>query len=128
MRSQGRRPARVGEIIRMEVSQLLVCELKDPRIGLTTVTDVKMSPDLKQARVYVSVLGGIAERQKTLEGLNNAASHIRHTIGSRLRLRNTPQLSFCYDSSIEYGAKIEELIQKSKQLSQPMDDDNWSTS
>lgn len=122
MKSQGRRPARVGEMIRMEVSQLLVSELKDPRIGLTTVTDVKMSPDLKQAKVYVSVLGGTEERHRTLEGLNNAASHIRHTIGARLRLRNTPLLSFCYDPSIEYGAKIEELIQKSKQLAQPPDE------
>src|SRR5438445_12729680 len=122
MKSQGRRPARVGEMIRMEVSQLLVCELKDPRIGLTTVTDVKMSPDLKQAKVYVSVLGGTEERHRTLQGLNSAASHIRHMIGARLRLRNTPELSFCYDPSIEYGAKIEELIQKSKQLAQPTDE------
>jgi ribosome-binding factor A len=119
MKTQGRRPVRVGEMIRMEISQLLVREVKDPRIGLTTVTEVKMSPDLKQARVYVSVLGGAKERQKTLEGLNSAASHIRHVIGERLRLRNAPELNFCYDQSIEYGARIEELILKSKQLSEP---------
>src|SRR2546429_6426364 len=122
MKSQGRRPARVGEMIRMEVSTLLVSELKDPRIGLTTVTDVKMSPDLKQAKVYVSVLGGLEEKQRTLKGLNNAAAHIRHRIGARLRLRSTPELSFCYDPSIEYGPRIEELIQKSKQPSQPTDE------
>jgi ribosome-binding factor A len=122
MKTQGRRPVRVGEMIRMEISQLLVRELKDPRIGLTTVTEVKMSPDLKQARVYVSVLGGAEERQKTLAGLNSAASHIRHAIGERLRLRNTPELTFCYDQSIEYGAKIEELILKSKQSTEPMDE------
>jgi ribosome-binding factor A len=122
MKTQGWRPARVGEMIRMEISELLVRELKDPRIGLTTVTEVKMSPDLKQARVYVSVLGGTEERQKTLDGLNSAASHIRHAIGARLRLRNAPELSFCYDHSIEYGAKIEELILKSKRPTEPVDE------
>jgi ribosome-binding factor A len=122
MKTQGWRPARVGEMIRMEISQLLIRELKDPRIGLTTVTEVKMSPDLKQARVYVSVLGGAEERQKTLAGLNSATSHIRHAIGERLRLRTAPELSFCYDPSIEYGARIEELILKSKQPTEPTDE------
>jgi len=122
MKAPGWRPARVGEMIRMEISDLLVRDLKDPRIGLTTVTAVKMSPDLKQARVYVSVLGGAEERQKTLAGLNSAAAHIRHAIGERLRLRNAPQLSFCYDQSIEYGAKIEELILKAKQPADPVEE------
>jgi ribosome-binding factor A len=122
MRTQGWRPARVGEMIRMEIGDLLVRDLKDPRIGLTTVTAVKMSPDLKQARVYVSVLGGTEERQKTLEGLSSAASHIRHLIGERLRLRNAPELSFCYDESIEYGARIEELILKAKRPPEPADE------
>jgi ribosome-binding factor A len=109
-------------MIRMEIGDLLVRDLKDPRIGLTTVTAVKMSPDLKQARVYVSVLGGTEERQKTLEGLSSAASHIRHLIGERLRLRNAPELSFCYDESIEYGARIEELILKAKRPPEPADE------
>ena len=119
MKTQGRRPERVGEMVRFEISELLVRGLRDPRIGLTSVTEVKMSPDLKQARVYVSVLGGIQERKQTLAGLNSAAPHIRHEIGARLRLRNIPELSFFYDESIEYGARIEELIQKTKQPSQP---------
>ncbi len=122
MKTQGRRPARVGEMIRMEIGDLLVRDLKDPRIGLTTVTAVRMSPDLKQARVYISVLGGTEERQRTLAGLNSAASHIRHLIGERLRLRNAPELSFCYDESIEYGARIEELILKAKQPPEPADE------
>jgi ribosome-binding factor A len=103
----------VGEMIRMEISELLR-ELRDPRIGLATITEVKMSPDLKHGKVYISVLGGLEERKKTLVGLNSAASHIRHEIASRLRLRNTPDLSFFYDESIEYGAHIEELLQKTK--------------
>jgi ribosome-binding factor A len=100
-------------MIRMEISELLR-ELRDPRIGLATITEVKMSPDLKHGKVYISVLGGLEERKKTLAGLNSAASHIRHEIASRLRLRNTPDLSFFYDESIEYGAHIEELLQKTK--------------
>jgi ribosome-binding factor A len=100
-------------MIRMEISELLP-GLRDPRIGLTTITEVKMSPDLKHGRVYVSVLGGAEERKNTLAGLNSAASHLRHEIATRLRLRNTPDLSFYYDESIEYGARIEELLQKTK--------------
>jgi ribosome-binding factor A len=118
MKAPVRRPTRVGELIREQISALMP-ELRDPRIGLTTVTEVKMSPDLKHARVYVSILGGAEEIAKTLAGLNSAASHLRHEIGARLRLRNTPDLAFFYDKSIEYGARIEELIVKTKQSSEP---------
>ena len=117
MKTPVRRPTRVGELIREQISSLMP-ELRDPRIGLTTVTEVKMSPDLKHGRVYVSILGGPEERAKTLAGLNSAASHIRHEISARLRLRNTPDLSFFYDESIEYGARIEELIVKTKKSSE----------
>jgi ribosome-binding factor A len=113
MKGPVRRPTRVGEMIRMEISELLPA-LRDPRIGLVAITEVKMTPDLKHGRVYISVLGGTEERKKTLAGLNSAASHIRHEIATRLRLRNTPELSFFYDESIEYGARIEELLQKTK--------------
>jgi ribosome-binding factor A len=82
---------------------------------MTTVTGVKMSPDLKQARVFVSVLGNEDDRRRSLQGLNSAAAHIRHQIGLELRLKNTPELTFVYDSSIEYGARIEELLQQVKQ-------------
>ena len=114
MKPPVRRPARVGELIREQISALMP-GLRDPRIGLTTVTEVKMSPDLKHARVYVSILGGAEDRARTLAGLNSAASHIRHEIGARLRLRSIPDLAFFYDASIEYGARIEELIMKTKQ-------------
>lgn len=118
MKTPVRRPTRVGELVREEISRLLP-ELRDPRIGLVTVTAVDMSPDLKHGRVYVSVLGGNEERTKTLTGLNRAASHIRHEIGARLRLRNTPELNFVYDESIAYGARIEELLEQTKR---PPDD------
>jgi ribosome-binding factor A len=115
MKTQSRRPERVGEMIRSQIGALLIRGLRDPRIGLTTVTAVKMSPDLKHARVYVSVLGSEEDRKRSLQGLNSAAPHIRHEIGVHLRLKNTPELTFVYDSSIEYGARIEELLQQVKQ-------------
>ncbi|MBM3803769.1 MAG: 30S ribosome-binding factor RbfA [Acidimicrobiia bacterium] len=118
MKGPVRRPTRVGELIREQISTLMP-ELRDPRIGLATVTEVKMSPDLKHGRVYVSILGGPEERARTLAGLNSAASHLRHEIGARLRLRNTPDLAFFYDESIEYGARIEELIVQAKRSSEP---------
>ncbi|HVN77536.1 MAG TPA: 30S ribosome-binding factor RbfA [Terriglobia bacterium] len=114
MKRQDRRSERVGEMIRLRISTLIIRELRDPRIGMTTVTGVKMSPDLKQARVFVSVLGNEEDRRKSLQGLNSAAAHIRHQIGLELRLKNTPELTFVYDSSIEYGARIEELLQQLK--------------
>ncbi len=114
MRTHSRRPERVGEMIRSHISALLIRGLRDPRIGLTTVTEVKMTPDLKQARVFVSVLGTEEDRKRSLQGLNSAAPHIRHEIGILLRLRNIPELTFIYDSSIEQGARIEALLQQVK--------------
>jgi ribosome-binding factor A len=73
-----------------------------------------MSPDLKHARIYVSVLGSAEERKTSLAVLNGAAPHLRHELGARARLRSVPEISFLYDESIEYGAHIEELIQKIK--------------
>jgi ribosome-binding factor A len=113
MKTPSRRPTRVAELIRMAISEILP-ELRDPRIGLATITEVKLSSDLKHARVYVSVLGGEDERKKTLAGLSSAAARIRHEVASRIRLKSSPELVFSYDASIEYGARIEELIQKSK--------------
>jgi len=123
MKRQNRRSERVGEMIRSQISTLIIRGLRDPRIGLTTVTGVKMSPDLKQARVFVSVLGNEEDRQRSLQGLNSAAAHIRHQIGLELRLKNTPELTFVYDSSIEYGARIEELLQQVKQTPDPSKED-----
>ena len=121
MKTPSRRPTRVAELIRMAISEILP-ELRDPRIGLATITEVKLSSDLKHARVFVSVLGGEEERKKTLAGLTSAAPRIRHEVASQTRLRNTPELVFTYDSSIEYGAHIEELIQKTKLPPDPEQD------
>ena len=119
MKAPSRRPGRVGEMLRMAISQIILSGLRDPRIGLATVTEVKMSADLKKARVFVSVLGNREEREQTLLGLNRASAHIRHEISSQLKLRAAPELDFQYDRSIEYGARIEELLEQTRTVDTP---------
>ena len=111
----GHRHERIAEEIRHEISAMLAGELKDPRLaGLATVTEVRVSPDLKQARVYVSVLGTGAEQTSTINGLTTAAGFIRHELTERLQLRRAPELHFVLDRSEEYGQRIEELLRQSK--------------
>jgi ribosome-binding factor A len=111
----GHRHERIAEEIRHEVSAMLAGELKDPRIaGLVTVTEVRVSPDMKQARIYVSVLGDDAERKSTLKGLLAAAGFVRHEIAERLRLRRAPEMLFVLDTSEEYGQRIESLLRSAK--------------
>lgn len=83
---------------------------KDPRIGFVTVTGVEVTPDLRQARVFVSVLGSEAEREQTFEGLASIAGHIRPLVGRRLRLRHAPEITFRHDPTIERAARIEQLL------------------
>ncbi len=104
-----------GEVMR--ALSVIIREVKDPRIGLlTSVTDVYVAPDLKTCRVYVSVLGDSEERQRTLEGLNSAKGFIRRELAREVNLRNTPELKFFMDDSIEYGVdmsrKIDEVVGK----------------
>ena len=96
MNVAGRRQERLAEQIRDEVAQMLVRELKDPRIGFTTVTRVELSPDLQHARVLVSVLGDAEAQQKTLEGLTSASGYLRHELAHRLRLRRAPEMVLCW--------------------------------
>ena len=111
----GHRHERIAEEIRHEISAMLAGELKDPRLaGLATVTEVRVSPDLKQARVYVSVLGTGAEQTSTINGRTAAAGFIRHELTERLQLRRAPELHFVLDRSEEYGQRIEELLRQSK--------------
>lgn len=106
----GRRPQRLSQQIREEISSLLLGGLKDPRIGFTTITDVRLTPDLRQAHIYVSVLGNREQQQQTLNGLTAARAFIRRELAQRLRVRRVPELHFQLDSSIEYSARIEELL------------------
>ena len=94
---------------------MLAGELKDPRLaGLATVTEVRVTPDLKQARIYVSVLGTHAEQASTVKGLSAAAGFIRHELSERLQLRRAPEITFVLDRSAEYGDRIDELIRQTK--------------
>ena len=99
----------------MELSEIIEREIQDPRIGLAAVTGVKISPDLRHARVFVTVLGGEDQRKKTIEGLKSAASYIRRSLSKRLHhLKRIPELTFGYDESVEKGIRIEELLDKIK--------------
>jgi ribosome-binding factor A len=111
----GHRHERVAEEIRHEVSAMLAGELKDPRLaGLVTVTEVRVSPDLKQARIYVSVMGTQAEQTSTLQGLAAAAGYVRHELTERLQVRRAPEVHFVLDHTEEYGQRIEELLRQTK--------------
>jgi ribosome-binding factor A len=113
---QGRRIDRVEEQIRIEVSEIIEREIHDPRVGLTTVTGIKVSPDLKNCRVFVTVLGDAEQRKKALQGLRSAASFIRRSLSKRLHhMRRIPELSFDYDEAVEKGIRIEELLDQIKQ-------------
>ncbi len=94
---------------------MLAGELKDPRLaGLVTVTEVRVSPDLKQARIYVSVMGTQAEQTSTLQGLAAAAGYVRHELTERLQVRRAPEVHFVLDHTEEYGQRIEELLRQTK--------------
>jgi ribosome-binding factor A len=100
---------RVNEAVREVVSEA-VGELKDPRIGFVTVTGVETSPDLRHARVFVSVLGSEAKRTKTLDGLAAAHGVLQARVARELRLKRTPQLVFEYDPTVERGVRMTQLI------------------
>lgn len=108
------RAHRVGEQIKKELSELIMRELKDPRISFVTITDVEVTGDLQQATVYITVLGSDEELEETLQGLEKAKGFLRSEIGKRVRLRKTPELLFKTDTSIEYGNRIESLLRELK--------------
>jgi ribosome-binding factor A len=101
---------RVNEVIREVLGAAIATELKDPRIGFVTVTDVDTSPDLRSARVFVSVLGSEAERERTLAGLKSSHGFLQARIASELRIKRTPTLTFHYDESVERGARLSRLL------------------
>ncbi|MDP2916531.1 MAG: 30S ribosome-binding factor RbfA [Dehalococcoidia bacterium] len=104
---------RVNHLIREEISELIQRQLKDPRLSsMVAVTDVVTSPDLRQARVFVSCICSPEERQGILNALTSASGFIRNEMGRHLRLRRIPELSFSWDESIERGARIAELIDR----------------
>lgn len=104
------RHVRIGEEIKREVSSILAKDVKDPRLGMLSITDVDVSRDLSWAKVYFSMLGEQEEREKTLEGLNRAKGFIRSELAKRIRLRHTPEIIFLFDPSLERGAKMDALL------------------
>lgn len=111
----GRRVDRIEEQLRMELSEIIEREIQDPRVGLTTVTAVKISPDLRHARVLVSALGGEEEHKKTIQGLRSAAGYIRRSLSKRLHhLKRIPELTFEYDESVEQDLRIAKLFDEIK--------------
>ncbi|MBO9128863.1 30S ribosome-binding factor RbfA [Bacillus sp. 165] len=112
------RASRVGEQMKKELGDIIGRKIKDPRIGFVTVTDVQVSGDLQQAKVFISVLGDEEQRQNTLKGLAKAKGFIRAEIGQRIRLRKTPEIQFEFDESIDYGNRIETLLHQLNSESQ----------
>ena len=100
---------RVNEAIREILGDAITTELKDPRIGFVTVTEVDTSPDLRAARVYVSVLGSPEERESSLAGLRSSHGVLQGKIATGMRLKRTPTLTFEYDDSVDRGARISRL-------------------
>ena len=106
------RPERVGHMVQQLLGELFARGMRDPRIGLVTITGVKMSPDLREARVYWTVHGDREQRKETARGLENARGFLRREIGTELKLRVTPDLHFTYDEAIDRGERIEQLIRQ----------------
>jgi ribosome-binding factor A len=110
MKKDNRRSQRVADLVRAELSLLVLTEAHDPDLRQITITDVEMPPDLRSARVFFSCLGEEPERRKAAEALRRAAGFLRREVGQRCKLRYAPELSFHSDLSLERGARIEELL------------------
>lgn len=106
------RLSRVSENVREALAEIMEFELKDPRIELVTVTSVDISPDLKHAKIYLSILGDEDKKAETLSVLNSARGFFRAQLGKKIRLKSIPELQFFEDKSIEEGRKIDELIKE----------------
>jgi ribosome-binding factor A len=107
---QGKRLERVNQLVKEEISTLLQRELKDPRLGFVTVTEVDVTPDLRTAKVYISVLGSEAQWTSSLQALTSARGFIRSWLRRHLDLRSTPELSFRPDRSMEHAARMQMLL------------------
>ncbi len=106
------RSERIADLIRQELARLLREEVRDPRIGFVTITEVDLSPDLRHARVYLTTMGD--DRETTLKALGGAAPFLRRSLAAACNLRFTPQLRFLFDESVETGFRVERLLQDIK--------------
>lgn len=123
-----RRVSRVAELIKREVSQMLLHGIKDDRVGsgMVSVTDVDVSGDLQHAKIYVSIYGTQEAQAQTMAGLKSATRYVRSELGARMRLRRTPEVVFVEDHSIERGSKVLSLLNKLQQT-RPLEEQPDST-
>jgi len=119
-----KRAIRVGELLKEEISQIVLREMKDPRIGFVSVTDVVVSGDLRHAKVFISVYGSDKEKEETLEGLQQAQGYVRKLVGERIKIHHTPEIIFRYDDSIENGVHISEIIKDLKESGEIKESDS----
>lgn len=101
---------KVQEFIKQEISQIIQKDIKDPRVGFVTVTDVEMTRDLRHAKIFLSLMGSDEQKKATWEALNRALGFMRSEIGKRIRLRCTPELSLHLDKSLDYSNHIQKLL------------------
>jgi ribosome-binding factor A len=106
------RATRLAEVIKTEASEIIQRDLKDPRIGFASITDVVVSGDLRHAKIFVSVLGDAEAKRRTMEGLARARGHVRSELGARLQIRSVPEILFHLDESIERGERIVALMRE----------------
>jgi len=107
-----RRAERLGDLIKEEVSKIVLHELKDPRIGFVTITRVRLSDDLRRARIYWSVYGDERAKEESSRGLESAKGYIRRELGRRVRVKYLPEIDFAFDDSFEYGERIEGILRE----------------
>jgi ribosome-binding factor A len=124
-----RRRQQVGDLIRDEVSEILATEMKDPRLGMVSITRVEMSPDLRYATLNTSVYGSEDEKMETIQALSGASGYIRKLLAPRLRIRHIPSIRFRLDESMEHAEQITRTLneiqpQEAEVESEPTDDEN----
>ena len=115
------RKDRVSEQIRRELSELIRTELKDPRVGMVSITDVEVTADYAHAKVFFSTLAGSERLEEVMVGLQKASGFLRRELGKRITIHTTPQLKFVFDQSLERGADLSKLIQEAVAISERSD-------
>lgn len=106
------RQERVKELLKIEISDIIMKEIKDPRLGFVTITDAEITKDLRHAKIYISVYGDEKAKAETLAVLQSAAGYIRGIFGRRVHMKIIPEITFKIDTAVEYGARIFELLQQ----------------
>jgi ribosome-binding factor A len=117
--SSFQRTDRVADLMQREIADILLKEVKDPRVGFVTITAVRLTKDLKNARVFFTTLKEGEDLENAVEGLRNAAGFVQRKVGGRLQLRNTPHITFAYDSSFETGAHMDRILREIEESRPP---------